>query len=241
MFNKLLGDFINGAISAHTSRIKNQDISLKFFQNSLNIAELELYKFAFYQYGLPIIIKCGIVKNKKIVVPWASFQFDPVKITIDDIYILASFPGEDLTDFICEKNFYEIREHQLSSHREFTKRFNKILQQISSQKLSQIAKRVMHSCSIKIKNLHVRIEIPNQEENDCHSLGFITSSINIFTPKPSKGIPQFIEKNIDFDGLAIYLDLNQDHLHYQNVNEFIEIMKMMSKIDLSKNIFNSFS
>lgn len=38
MFNKILGDFTNRAISAHTSRIKNQDASLKLFQNSLNIA-----------------------------------------------------------------------------------------------------------------------------------------------------------------------------------------------------------
>ena len=195
MLNKLLGDFINGAISAHTSQIRNQDVSLKFLQNSINITELELYKFAFFQYGFPIIIKQGIIKNIDIVVPWATFQFDPVKITIENIFILASFPGDDPTNFITDQDLHDIREHQLAAHHEFSKRFYKILKQISSQKLSQIAKRTMHSCSIEIKNLHVRIEIENQTR--FHSFGFITSSINIFTQKPSKGIPPIIEKNVN--------------------------------------------
>lgn len=232
MLNKLLGDFINGAISAHTSRIKNQDVSLKFFQNSFNITELELYKFALFQYGFPIVIKCGIIKNIEIIVPWTTFQTDSVKITIDDIFILATFPGSDPENFISDQDLYDIREHQLAAHHEFSKKFNNILKQISSQKLSQIVKRVMHSCSIEIKNLHLRIEIENPlDKEKCHSFGLITSSINIFTQNPSKGVPSIIEKIINLNDLAAYLDLDQEKVKYLSNEDFIRTMKKLSKIE----------
>ncbi|OHS97356.1 hypothetical protein TRFO_36452 [Tritrichomonas foetus] len=226
MFNKLLGDFINGALSAHTAKIKNQNVSLMIFKNAMNITELELYKFALFQYGIPVIIKCGIVKNVDVVIPWVTFQSDPVKISIDDIYILASFPGDDPKSFVSDQDIFDIREHQLAAHYQFSKNFKNILKQISTKTLEEIAQRFLHCFSLTIKNLHIRIEIPAGKK--CHSLGIIASDISITTPNPSKGVPPVIKKEILLNNFSIYLDLEQDTLHYQSNEMFSSIMNALS-------------
>lgn len=64
--------------------ITNADITGKIELHGLHLKKTLLERF-----GLPVEIVAGDIGNLEITIPWTALKTQPVKVVIDDVYVLA--------------------------------------------------------------------------------------------------------------------------------------------------------
>ena len=157
MIDSIMSSFINAAMSGFIGEVKKSDITCQIMKKRFLISELELYKFALFQYDLPVIIKHGVIQE----IPWTSLKKDPIVVSVNNIFITAKFCCGDPSSVISEQELYDMRERQLHAHKSFKSKFESLIGLIP--KSDSMSNAIVENLRVKMKNFHLRSEIEDGE------------------------------------------------------------------------------
>ncbi|KAJ2642431.1 Vacuolar protein sorting-associated protein 13, partial [Coemansia sp. RSA 1694] len=167
MFEGVVATLLNRFLGNYVTNLETTQLKLGIWQGDVKLEKLRLKKDALDKLRLPVDIKEGWLGTLTISIPWSNLKGEPVRITIDNVYVLAAprFQG----DFDPE------REHEREYKRKMRRLENDDImrqQQLLKTRAAsttgeekkqasfteQLIAKIVDNLQIVIKNIHVRYE-----------------------------------------------------------------------------------
>nr|ODO02780.1 vacuolar protein sorting-associated protein vps13 [Cryptococcus depauperatus CBS 7855] len=161
--NAVLG-LLNVYVSPYVENLNTQDLSLSLFSGNLQFHGLHLKKSLLERFGLPVQIVAGDIGTLSISIPWTALKTQPVRIVIDDVYVLAKVRSPGKVDPKENERIEQTtKQEKLKSAEAVDSAANQVGTQDSDDETKQsyvgaIISKVVDNVQIHVKNIHVRYE-----------------------------------------------------------------------------------
>ncbi|KAJ1943392.1 Vacuolar protein sorting-associated protein 13, partial [Kickxella alabastrina] len=166
MFEGVVATLLNRFLGNYVTNLETAQLKLGIWQGDVKLEKLRLKKDALDKLQLPVDIKEGWLGTLTISIPWSNLKGEPVRIHIDDVYVLAT------------PQFQENFDPEREDEREYKRKMHKLenddilrLQKMTGAKggaeedtkkqqsfTEQLVAKIVDNLQIVIKNIHVRYE-----------------------------------------------------------------------------------
>ncbi|KAJ2768452.1 Vacuolar protein sorting-associated protein 13, partial [Coemansia nantahalensis] len=166
MFEGVVATILNRFLGNYVTNLETTQLKLGIWQGDVKLEKLRLKADALDKLRLPVDIKEGWLGTLTISIPWSNLKGEPVRIYIDNVYVLAT-PR-------FQENFDPEREDEREYRRKMRRLDNDELlrqqQQLKSKHLAgdaekkqasftdQLITKIVDNLQIVIKRIHVRYE-----------------------------------------------------------------------------------
>lgn len=173
LLNRLLGSYIEGFDSTQ--------LNLEIWSGNVKLKNLKLRKDCLDGLELPINVKFGFLGELVLLVHWSSLKTKPVRIIIEDIYMLCT-PRDILSFDLQEQMERELRLklQKLANFELLNKsRPNNGVTAKNESFIQSLITKIIDNLQITIKNIHIRYEDINCifSENPC-TIGMSLSELS---------------------------------------------------------------
>ena len=163
MLEGLVAGLLNRFLGMYVKNFDPTQLKVGVWSGDVKLHNLELRKEALDQLKLPINVVEGHLGQLTIVIPWSNLRGAPVKVFIEDIFLLAS-PKEEAAydEDEEERRKQRIKMEKLDSAELIKERSQEGLSQ-EEQKKSQsftesLVTKIVDNLQVTVKNIHVRYE-----------------------------------------------------------------------------------
>lgn len=163
MLEGLVAGLLNRFLGMYVKNFDPAQLKVGIWSGDVKLRNLELRKEALDQLKLPINVAEGYLGELTLVIPWSNLRGAPVKIFIEDVFLLAS-PKEEAqyNDEEEERRKQRIKMEKLDSAELLKERSQEGLTQ-EEQKKSQsftesLVTKIVDNLQVTVKNIHVRYE-----------------------------------------------------------------------------------
>ncbi|KAJ1666119.1 Vacuolar protein sorting-associated protein 13 [Coemansia sp. RSA 1646] len=167
MFEGIVATLLNRFLGNYVTNLETNQLKLGIWQGDVKLEKLRLKNDALDKLRLPVDIKEGWLGTLTISIPWSNLKGEPVRILIDNVYILAT------------PRFQENFDPQREEEREYKNKMRRLenddilrqQQQIKSKTAhspddekkqasftEQLITKIVDNLQVVIKNIHVRYE-----------------------------------------------------------------------------------
>lgn len=163
MLEGLVAGLLNRFLGMYVKNFDPTQLKVGIWGGDVKLRNLELRKEALDQLKLPINVVEGHLGELTIVIPWSNLRGAPVKIFIEDVFLLASPKEEAQYDEDEEdRRKQRIKMEKLDSAELLKERSQEGLTQ-EEQKKSQsftdsLVTKIVDNLQVTVKNIHVRYE-----------------------------------------------------------------------------------
>ncbi|KAJ5086558.1 hypothetical protein NUU61_007865 [Penicillium alfredii] len=163
MLEGLVANLLNRFLGIYVKNFDAKQLNIGIWSGDVKLRNLELRREALDQLHLPLNVVGGHLGELTLSIPWSNLRGKPVKVDIEDVFLLAA-PKED-ADYDAEEE--EKREHALKMDKIESA---EILRERNAEGMSQEEQRrnqsftqsmvtaVVDNLQISIKNVHFRYE-----------------------------------------------------------------------------------
>ena len=193
MLKKIASRVLSHLLKRYIDEIDESQLELEIWNGKAALEQVSISQNALTSHSLPFTVNKGIVGSIELRFPWNRLNEEPCSIEVQNVLIASTIAGNVLVnkDLSAQKSASD--QDDSSS---WSSTFQKILNNL-------------HAC---IKNLHVRIEIP---DGDCMiAIGVILSEVS-FYPVDSDGNECFISEDsseshklVNVKDFSFYVDTN---------------------------------
>ncbi|ROW17215.1 hypothetical protein VPNG_01341 [Cytospora leucostoma] len=163
MLEGLVAGLLNRFLGMYVKNFDPTQLKVGIWSGDVKLRDLELRKEALDQLKLPINVVEGHLGELTLVIPWSNLRGAPVKIFIEDVFLLAS-PKEEAqyNEDEEERRKQRIKMEKLDSAELLKERSQEGLSQ-EEQKKSQsftdsLVTKIVDNLQVTVKNIHVRYE-----------------------------------------------------------------------------------
>lgn len=184
MFESLVANLLNRFLGAYIENFDPKQLNIGIWGGDVKLRNLRLKRDSLDKFKLPADVKFGHVGELTLQIPWSNLKGKPVKIIIDDVYVLAS--PKILEDFDLE----EEREKEQQLKREKLNNWEALEQaSVQNQNLTNdinsnesftesLVTKIIDNLQVTIKNIHVRYEDDSILTENPYALGFTLSELS---------------------------------------------------------------
>ncbi|KAK4225861.1 putative vacuolar protein sorting-associated protein [Podospora fimiseda] len=217
MLEGLVAGLLNRFLGMYVKNFDPTQLKVGIWSGDVKLHNLELRREALDQLKLPINVIEGHLGQLTLVIPWSNLRGAPVKIFIEDVFLLAS-PKEEAEYNEEEENRRKqrIKMEKLDSAELLKERSQEGLSQ-EEQKRTQsftesLVTKIVDNLQITVKNIHVRYEDAISAPGHPFALGI---TLEEFSAVSTDGdwTPTFIQdsthttnKLATLESLAVYWD-----------------------------------
>ncbi|KAJ2809144.1 Vacuolar protein sorting-associated protein 13 [Coemansia guatemalensis] len=167
MFEGVVATILNRFLGNYVTNLETTQLKLGIWQGDVKLEKLRLKADALDKLRLPVDIKEGWLGTLTISIPWSNLKGEPVRIHIDNVYVLATPrfqenfdpEREDEREFKRKMQRLEnddlMRQQQLLKNRSPTSADEEKKQASFTE---QLVTKIVDNLQIVIKNIHVRYE-----------------------------------------------------------------------------------
>lgn len=188
------------------------------------------------RFKLPLDVKFGHLGQLTLQIPWSNLKSKPVKVFIEDVYLLASPMIIDEYD--------EDEEHQRSMALKKRKLedleiMNKSKPDPSSDLTDEdaaknltftenLVTKIVDNLQVTIKNIHVRYEDDSVFTEDPYSFGFTLAELSAVSTDESwlptfiSGLTAHTNKLLTLDSFEIYMNTEFESIYSEDTDELLE-------------------
>ena len=230
---KILSHYLDNYINP----IQGSQLKMALKTGNAELHNVTIKSTALSMHHLPFTVTSGIIQSIKLHFPWKSLKKQPCIIEIDGIHIIANF-SKDIT----VKSELEIKESVLKDLEEAGLGEEKIKNALFQGTVSQVISNII----IKIKNVHIRVEINTPDPNTCFALGIMCNKLELFSISEN-GQQTFIQsdsniaKRIQIQDFSIYADPQPERIDLPTTQEKVEEYLKMRYNEKHSFILDSFS
>ncbi|ORX35977.1 putative late endosome to vacuole transport-related protein [Kockovaella imperatae] len=215
---------INVYISPYVDNLNSDDLSLSLFSGNLQFHGLHLKKTLLERFGLPVEIVAGDIGSLSISIPWTQLKTQPVKVAIENVYVLARArpPGKvDLEE--DERIEQATKQEKLRSAEEVDNAAMQVGGQGSTDEGKQtyigaIISKVVDNVQVHVRNIHVRYEDPFSTPEHPFAAGVTLTEFKAVSTD-SNWVDAFIQdsvqgvhKLVKLGALSVYFDTDTGSL-----------------------------
>ncbi|KAL4867000.1 hypothetical protein BDV12DRAFT_172003 [Aspergillus spectabilis] len=197
MLEGLVANLLNRFLGIYVKNFDARQLNIGIWSGDVKLRNLELRREALDQLRLPLNVVEGHVGELTLSIPWSNLRGKPVKVDIEDVYLLAA-PKEDV-DYDPEEE--ERRAHAIKMDKIDSA---EILRERNSEGMSQEEQRrnqsftqslvtaVIDNLQISIKNVHFRYEDSIASPGHPFAVGFTLKELSAVSTD-SEWKPTFIQ------------------------------------------------
>ncbi|KAL1838057.1 hypothetical protein VTJ49DRAFT_3105 [Mycothermus thermophilus] len=163
MLEGLVAGLLNRFLGMYVKNFDPTQLKVGIWGGDVKLSQLELRREALDQLKLPINVIAGHLGELTLNIPWSNLRGEPVRVTIEDVFLLAS-PKEE-----AEYNEEEeaARKQRLKMEKldsaELLKERTQAGLSLEEQKRSQsftesLVTKIVDNLQVDIKNIHIRYE-----------------------------------------------------------------------------------
>ena len=196
MLEGLVAGLLNRFLGMYVKNFDAKQLNVGIWNGDVTLRNLELRKEALDQLHLPVNVVEGHLGELTMSIPWTNLRGKPVRVTIQDIFLLAA-PKED-----AEYNEEEEskREHDVKMEKlenaELLKQKDAGAspeeQQKSQSFTESLTTAIVDNLQVSIKNIHIRYEDAISTENHPFALGLTIKELSAVSTD-SDWKPSFIQ------------------------------------------------
>ncbi|KAF2103644.1 vacuolar protein sorting-associated protein 13 [Rhizodiscina lignyota] len=163
MLESLVANLLNRFLGMYVQNFDPKQLNVGIWSGDVKLRNLELRREALDQLRLPLNVVEGHLGQLTLQIPWSNLRSKPVRVNIEDVFILAA-PRED-ADYDPEEE--ERRAHALKMEKldsaELLKERNTEGMSAEEQQKSQsftasLVTAIVDNLQVSVKNIHVRYE-----------------------------------------------------------------------------------
>ena len=197
MLEGLVAGLLNRFLGMYVKNFDAKQLNVGIWNGDVKLRDLELRKEALDQLHLPVNVVEGHLGELTMSIPWTNLRGKPVRVTIQDIFLLAA-PKED-AEFNEEEE--SKREHDVKMEKlenaELLKQRNvegvsPEEQQKSQSFTESLTNAIVDNLQVSIKNIHIRYEDAISTEGHPFALGLTIKELSAVSTD-SDWKPSFIQ------------------------------------------------
>ncbi|KAI0596932.1 vacuolar protein sorting-associated protein 13 [Biscogniauxia sp. FL1348] len=223
MLEGLVAGLLNRFLGMYVKNFDPAQLKVGIWSGDVKLRNLELRKEALDQLKLPINVMEGHLGELTIVIPWSNLRGAPVKIFIEDVFLLAS-PKEEAAydEEEEERRKQRIKMEKLDSAELIKERSQEGLSQ-EEQKRSQsftesLVTKIVDNLQVTVKNIHIRYEDSISAPGHPFALGVTLEEFSAVSTD-GEWTPTFIQNSTDtthklakLGALAVYWNTDSELL-----------------------------
>lgn len=163
MLEGLVAGLLNRFLGMYVKNFDPTQLKVGIWSGDVKLNNLELRREALDQLKLPINVLEGHLGALTLVIPWSNLRGAPVKVFIEDVYLLAS-PKEDAeyNEEEEDRRKQRLKMEKLDSAELLKGRNQEGLSQEEQKKsqsfTSSLVTKIIDNLQVTVKNIHVRYE-----------------------------------------------------------------------------------
>jgi vacuolar protein sorting-associated protein 13A/C len=163
MLEGLVASLLNRFLGMYIRNFDPKQLNVGILSGDVKLRDLELRKEALDQLKLPINVVEGHLGALTLSIPWSNLRGQPVKVFIEDVFLLAA-PKEDAEydEDEEERRKQAVKIEKLDSAEMLKERSQADLSQEEQQKnqsfVDSLVTKIVDNVQVSIKNIHVRYE-----------------------------------------------------------------------------------
>jgi len=163
MLEGLVAGLLNRFLGMYVKNFDPAQLKVGIWSGDVKLRDLELRKEALDQLKLPINVVEGHLGQLTLTIPWSNLRGAPVKIFIEDVFLLASPKEEaEYNEEEEERRKQRIKMEKLDSAELLKERSQEGLtqeEQKKSQSFTQsLVTKIVDNLQVTVKNIHIRYE-----------------------------------------------------------------------------------
>ncbi|KAI5802352.1 hypothetical protein FPQ18DRAFT_313508 [Pyronema domesticum] len=231
--------------------IKNFDstqLNVGIWSGDVRLKNLELKKEALDQMKLPLNVLEGHLGQLTLQIPWSNLKGRPVKVLIEDVFLLAA-PRSDQEYDEDEENRRRqaVKLEKLSNAELLQEKSTAGMTQEEEQKnqsfAASLTAKILDNLQITVKNIHIRYEDAISTEGHPFSLGFTLEEFSAISTN-ERWEPDFIQGHVEIShklaklsGLAIYWNTDTEQLSHKPHDEVVKAFRNLTGRDAENHQF----
>lgn len=163
MLEGLVSTLLNRFLGMYVKNFNPQQLNVGIWNGDVKLRNLELRREALDQLHLPVNVVEGYLGSLTMSIPWTNLRGKPVKISIEDVFLLAA-PKEDAKYDEKEEaeRAHSVKMEKLENAELLKQRNSEGLSQEEQQKSQSFTESmttaIVDNLQISIKNIHIRYE-----------------------------------------------------------------------------------
>ena len=163
MLEGLVANLLNRFLGMYVKNFDPKQLNVGIWSGDVKLRNLELRREALDQLHLPINVVEGRLGELTLSIPWSNLRGKPVKVNIEDVFLLAAPKEEDEYDAEEEeKRAVAVKLEKLESAELLKERNTESMspeEQQKNQSFTQsLVTAIVDNLQVSIKNVHVRYE-----------------------------------------------------------------------------------
>ncbi|KAI9155542.1 Vacuolar protein sorting-associated protein [Paramyrothecium foliicola] len=163
MLEGLVAGLLNRFLGMYVKNFDPTQLKVGIWSGDVKLRNLELRREALDQLKLPINVMEGHLGELTLVIPWSNLRGAPVKVFIEDVFLLASPKEEAEYDADEEdRRKQRLKMEKLDSAELLKERSQEGLSQEEQQKsqsfTQSLVTKIVDNLQVTVKNIHVRYE-----------------------------------------------------------------------------------
>lgn len=163
MLEGLVANLLNRFLGMYVKNFNAQQLNVGIWNGDVKLRNLELRREALDQLHLPVNVVEGYLGSLTMSIPWTNLRGKPVKVNIEDVFLLAA-PKED-AEYDEEEEArreHSVKMEKLENAELLKERNSEGLSQEEQQKsqsfTESLTTAIVDNLQVSIKNIHIRYE-----------------------------------------------------------------------------------
>lgn len=197
MLEGLVAGLLNRFLGMYVKNFDPKQLNVGIWNGDVKLRNLELRKEALDQIHLPVNVVEGHLGELTMSIPWTNLRGKPVRVTIQDIFLLAA-PKEDAEYNEEEENkrAHDVKMEKLENAELLKQRnvegVSPEEQQKSQSFTESLTTAIVDNLQVSIKNIHIRYEDAISTESHPFALGLTIKELSAVSTD-SDWKPSFIQ------------------------------------------------
>jgi vacuolar protein sorting-associated protein 13A/C len=217
MLEGLVSNLLNRFLGMYVQNFDPKQLNVGIWSGDVKLRDLELRREALDQLHLPLNVVAGHLGSLTLSIPWSNLRGKPLKINIEDVFLLAA-PKED-ADYDADeedRRSHAVKMEKLDSAELLKERNTEGMSAEEQQKnqsfTASLVTAIVDNVQVTVKNIHIRYEDSIADPGHPFALGVTLADFSaVSTDENWK--PTFIQGNAasthklaTLGSLAVYWD-----------------------------------
>ncbi|KAK9766368.1 Vacuolar protein sorting-associated protein 13, partial [Basidiobolus ranarum] len=250
MFETIVANILNKFLGSYVTNLETTQLGIGIWQGDVVLRGLRLRKEALDKLNLPVNVLEGYLGELTLKIPWKNLKNQPVRVSINNVYLLAVPRGEDSYDPEEEENREQaLKQHRLDSYEALNAQSKQADSAEDFKSMSftmQLVTKIVDNLQVSINNIHIRYEDKTSNPKHPFAFGMTLSGLSAISTNENWQevfIDQSFEKVhklLKLESLAIYWNTKIETFAGKSYSELIDAFTKMIASDKNQQLKHQF-
>ncbi|KAI5810307.1 hypothetical protein DFH27DRAFT_185031 [Peziza echinospora] len=230
MLEGLVATLLNRFLGMYIQNFDPKQLNIGIWSGDVKLSNLELRREALDQMKLPLNVLQGHLGSLTIQIPWSNLKGKPVKVLIEDVYLLAAPKADqEYDEEEEERRRQRIKEEKLRSAELLNERNTAGMSEEEEKKnqsfTESLTTKIIDNVQVTVKNIHIRYEDAISTPGHPFALGLTLEEFSAISTN-SNWEPAFVHENVTIThklaklgSLAVYWNTDASHFAGQATHD----------------------